>query len=217
MRRRSGNNGNEKRSALQNADQKRAAPPTPSSADVDSADENTGYLNDSRIAEGHDYNDEHEQESRENTEDREMTEAEFIRRLTEENSGTLLPKIPKKAGWRFCWAIQETSKVGSWRDYLRMGFKYATPADVPGFHYETISEGTLVGKIGHKELVLMKREERLHQFAMKHMHHDMPARMEGAVMDEVKNKLVHEDQGYITDVDSGMKKMGKAKIARPFE
>lgn len=202
----------EQRSALQNADH----PQQSTESDIIGTEKSISLSNDSRHAEGRD-TDEHEMESRENTEDRELTDEEFIRRLTEENSGTLLPKLPKKNGWRFCWAIQETSKIGSWRDYLRQGFKQATPADVPGFHYETVSEGHLAGWICHKELVLMKREERLHQLAMKHVHHDRPAQMEGAVMDEAKRGLVHEDNSLITDVDPGMKRMGKAKAAKPFE
>lgn len=221
-----------KRSASHDADQGRASgqanpttrtevsPPKKTTTSVDPDIDEVGNSRELKSHQGLDRITEMEipKDSREFTETREFTDEEYLRRLREEDGGVLLPRLPKTEGWHLLWASRDLSSPSSWRRYINLGYSFASPADIPGFIYETVPEGELAGKICHKELVLMKQSEARHQMAMKHFHHDQPLAMERGIVDDVTDKIVHKDKSLLTDVGEGIEKLGRAApLKKRFE
>lgn len=214
------NDSQVKRLASDEVNQEKKAGSSPLKLNAAIGVENTGTTRESKAYDTREFAESAERtgDTREILESREMTDEEFLRRLKEEDGGALLPKLPVLPGWHLCWASRSIdSQGGSWRFYLERGYSFVESSEVPGFYHEQINEGYLVGKVAFKELVLMKISEKRYQASMQHFHHDKPLSQERGVMDDIRDKLVYKDESVITDMDDGMKKLGKARQVKRFE
>lgn len=153
---------------------------------------------------------------------REATDPERRRRIQSVMNETLLPGLPKKAGFHRCWvSTTHPSDTPSRRRRLGYQFvKYDDLGDV-GWTADTsaIKDGAFAGAVMWREMVAMELPEEEFTDIMRELHHDAPREMQSAIYEGLQATGDRaKDQGGAITLDEGFMEMQRfVKPPRQFE
>ena len=115
------------------------------------------------------------------TENREMSDDDRFAMF--QGNNTVLPDLPKIAGYHVCW-LSTTNAQDSIHRRLMQGYEPIKQSDILGFDHLSIKTGEWAGSVGVHEMLAYKLPMRLYQRYMTEAHHNMPLREEEILQDQ---------------------------------
>lgn len=103
-----------------------------------------------------------------------LTLEERRRLIRSEWSSDVLPSVPPKPGWHYCWLSTTNSSDPIYRR-MQKGYEPVKIEEIPGFQQYKVTEGEFEGCVACNEMLLFKLPEELYQEAMRYFHHELPA------------------------------------------
>jgi hypothetical protein len=117
---------------------------------------------------------------RDNTEDRELSDAERVEMLKRSLYQSSLPDIPRIAGHHVIWLTTQNPRDPI-HGRLRLGYKLIKSEEVPELMELTVGTGQYAGCIGVNEMIAAKIPLSLYEAFMRESHFDAPMREEEAI------------------------------------
>ncbi len=107
-------------------------------------------------------------------------------------SAEVLPNVPPKPGWHYCWVSTTNQQDPPYRR-LRIGYQPVKAEELPGFEHLRAKSGEFEGCISINEMLLFKIPEDIYQSIMKEMHHTSPNREEEMLRNNIETNLTMRD------------------------
>jgi len=155
---------------------------------------------------------------------RQTTDPERRRRIREILNETMLPNLPRKAGWHRCW-VSTSHALDTPQRRQRLGYRFVQLDDLQkeGAGWtasaESIKDGAAMGAVRWREMVGMEIPEDEWLDIMRELHHDMPREMSAGIYEDLQAlSATARDKGGIIDLDEGFREMQKfVRAPRQFE
>lgn len=109
------------------------------------------------------------------TEDRRLTEDEFVENFRSQMTQTALPDIPVIPGYHVIW-LTTTNPRDSILQRMRMGYELLRSSDFPGYESLSLKTGEYAGCIAVNEMIAAKLPLSLYERYMQEVHFDAPNR-----------------------------------------
>lgn len=123
------------------------------------------------------------QEDRDQTEDREITDAERVDMLKRSLFQASLPDLPKIPGYHVCWLTTQNPRDPV-HGRLRLGYSLLKAVDVPEFEALAMRTGDYAGCIGVNEMIAAKLPMHLYEAFMREVHFDSPLQQEESIYND---------------------------------
>lgn len=159
---------------------------------------------------------EREANDREFTEDREMTEDERLEFFRDSLNQSVLPDLPKMAGYHVFWATTTNARDSiQWR--IRIGYRPIRAEETPGWQGVTITSGEYAGVIAVNEMLAMRIPMSLYNKYMREVHHTLPMQEQEKIRQQIRR--VSEDaarRGSKVVEGEGMNELAR-RVAPPAQ
>lgn len=119
-------------------------------------------------------------DDRNNSQNREFTDAERVDMLRRSFFQSALPDIPPIEGYHVCWLTTQNPRDPI-HGRLRLGYELIKGSEIPGFEHLGLKTGDYPGVIGVNEMVAAKIPFHLYDAFMREVHFDQPLREEEAI------------------------------------
>lgn len=123
------------------------------------------------------------QEDRDQTEDRELTDAERVDMLRRSLFQAALPDLPKKQGFHRCWLTTQNPRDPV-HGRLRLGYRLIKAVEIPEFSGLATKGGDFVGCLMVNEMIAAELPIHLYEAFMRECHFDGPMQQEEAIYND---------------------------------
>lgn len=123
------------------------------------------------------------QEDRDQTEDRELSDAERVDMLKRSLFQSNLPDLPKKPGYHRIW-LTTTNPRDPIHGRIRLGYRLLKSDDIPEFQDLATKGGNYDGCIMVNEMIAAEIKIHLYEAFMRECHFDSPMQQEEAIYNE---------------------------------
>lgn len=123
------------------------------------------------------------QEDRDQTEDRELTDAERVDMLKSALFQAALPDLPKRPGFHRCW-LTTTNPRDPIHGRLRLGYTLLRAEHIPEFVSLATKGGDHAGCIMVNEMIAAELPIHLYEAFMRECHFDSPMQQEESIYNE---------------------------------
>lgn len=159
---------------------------------------------------------EREANDREFTEDREMNEDERLEFFRDSLNQSVLPDLPKMAGYHVFWATTTNARDSiQWR--IRIGYRPIRAEETPGWQGVSITSGEYAGVIAVNEMLAMRIPMSLYNKYMREVHHNLPMQEQEKIRQQIRR--VGDDaarRGSKVIEGEGMNELGR-RVAPPSQ
>lgn len=162
-------------------------------------------------------------ESREITQNRELTDDERVDEFRRSFFQSSLPDLPRIPGYHTFWATTQNARDPVHRR-LRLGYEIIQATDIPGWEHLGMKGGDFPGAISVNEMIAMKIPLHLYEAYMRENHHDAPQQQEEAIYARAMTAAT-EEAGQAARrgggikapvIEAGIEELGKAREAPVF-
>lgn len=166
---------------------------------------------DERLRRDHEYTDADWRQAREHT------DPERRRKIREVYSQTLLPDLPRKAGFHRCW-VSTTHSMDTPERRLALGYAFVMRGDLTGALFKpsdsSAKDGEMKGAVMWREMVAMECPVDLAYDLMREFHHDAPREMASDIYESLQAlQETAGGKGSRIDLEEGFREA--AKFVRP--
>lgn len=146
---------------------------------------------------------ERERDERDQSEDRELTDAERVELFRDGMQQSILPDLPNFPGYHSFWAT-----VSNPRDTIqrrrRLGYELVRVEEFPGWEDTGILAGGVTGVVNVNEMVAMRLPMRLYQLYMQEAHHHAPLREEESIVRILEDMKAEAGADLVREQGDGM-------------
>jgi hypothetical protein len=162
-------------------------------------------------------------ESREITQNRELTDEERVDEFRRSFFQSSLPDLPKIPGYHTFWATTQNPRDPIHRR-VRLGYEIIQATDIPGWEHLGMKSGDFPGAINVNEMIAMKIPLHLYEAYMRENHHDAPQREEEAIYARAMTEATEQAGQFAKRgggikapvIEAGMEELGKAREVPTF-